>query len=188
MATGSALTLNGNSTIGPNGAFSVGNAAKGAAVALNGTITLGALGTNTLDLSNAQVSGTGSIVIQGENDTATLDNVSQSTVAITSGVLKLASLADFSGIIGPASSASGANAIGALGQVDVLGLTDIASATFTSATGVLDLLNSARVSQGSLQFSGNATALRLSEVTGSSGGYLAITDGPGTSAIHIAFS
>jgi hypothetical protein len=190
MAPFSNLTVNGNSTIGNGGSVTLGNPQQTGLFTVNGTVTLSPLGTNTLDLTGSRVTGPGTIAIQGENDVVLVDDASGAThFAITGGKLKLSNPQDFNAIIGPSSANVGAQAIGIFGEVEIFNAQSVTSADFAQSTHILSLLNASGGIVGSIQFSGDASALRLSTVAGVAGSapYLSITDGPGTGTIPIKF-
>ena len=177
MASGTTLAIGNTSTLANGGTLSISSGGKGT-FSVNGTINLSALGTNVLNLKDVNVTGSGVINQQGENDTTYVSSVTGTDFQINSGVLALENPTGFNGTIGPVSASAGAAAMGVLGQLDIMNAMSVAAGSFDTTTGVLSLLNSAGSDLGNIHFAGVATGLHLTQepARGSSSAYLAIND------------
>jgi hypothetical protein len=102
--------------------------------------------------------------------------VSGARFQISGGVLELANPTGFNGTFGPVSASSGAAAMGAFGQVDILNAVSVARGSFDTTTGMLSLLNSAGDTVGTIHFTGVATGLHLTQEPSGHSPHLAISD------------
>lgn len=175
MASGTTLSASGSSSIANGGTATLSSGSL-ATFDVNGTITMSSLGDNVLNLSDVKVAGSGVIVQQGEDDSTSVSSVTGTDFQITGGDLELANPTGFNGTIGPISASSGAAAMGAFGQVDILNAVSVAKGNFDTTTGMLSLLNSAGGNVGTIHFSGVATGLRLTQEPTGHRPYLAIND------------
>jgi hypothetical protein len=170
------LTINGPGTVAVTGTVAVPAAAGQGTFTDNGTINLGALGTNVLNLSKMNFTGSGVIAQQGESDAIYVSSGSGVDFQITSGSLHLANPTGFNGVIGPTSAST--PSMGIFGETDISNAQAVTHGSFNTTTGMLSLLNSAGSDIGNIHFKGVATGLRLTQepARGSSSAYLAIND------------
>jgi hypothetical protein len=176
---GSVLTLNNTSTIDNDGSVVSAPQSNGAHLTINGTLTMGAIGNNVLNLDGEQVNGKGSVVIQGENDKATVRTVDGPVhFTVNGGSLILLDPTSFQGVIGPVNG-TGAQSIGIFGSLSLSQTDDVSHATFDTSVGVLHLLTNSNQDRGDLQFAGNASGLSLTRQTLNGSSFIAVNDHPG---------
>lgn len=183
---GGILALQGNSLIENGGTMTMVSYADQGILKFDhhATLTLNPLGTNQLNLDGVNVTGSGTIVQQGENDATHVGSVGKGvSFDVLGGTLDISRPSVFKGTIGPDTAGT---SIGIFGQVDVYQVADATRATFDTSSGFLNIFNSSGQDLAHLHFGGDASNLVLTHFAGAN--YIAIDDHPGGGGIPIMFT